>query len=380
MLVDPVRPPRKPAPGRRDGHPPQKPREPISGDSRTVPRPRRHRDCRRQRRRCLTALPRAQRLSHNPPEGGLAEAPEGRDNIQAAARWLPTSDSNVPRTGRCRRPPGTPPRRPPKRPSSARSLRRRATRRDATPAAEEGRDAGKDLLRRLPRRRLTPPRDPGVLGGTFHGDAGGRWGLGAEAGSAERGAPASGIADSPGPPPPKEREREREREREGGREGGREGPAKRNQASAARRTKQDFGKQTQTREPRSKKGRGGDTLGTPTKRRRNSTWVETVTKSEDNKPKHAPVGGESALEVRRTWISNSLNWPQTPEWQAGGRAGGRSGVAGLRGWGLGGAGLGVGAGGGGGAAEGRGGEEDRTESTGIHSGNPVFRDNSQLNE
>ena len=26
------------------------------------------------------------------------------------------------------------------------------------------------------------------------------------------------------------------------------------------------------------------------------------------------------------------------------------------------------------------GEEDRTESTGIHSGNPVFRDNSQLNE
>ena len=127
-----------------------------------------------------------------------------------------------------------------------------------------------------------------------------------------------------------------ERERE--REGGREGPAKRNQASAARRTKQDFGKQTQTREPRSKKGRGGDTLGTPTKRRRNSTWVETVTKSEDNKPKHAPVGGESALEVRRTWISNSLNWPQTPEWQAGGRAGrevwgGRAAGVGVgRGW------------------------------------------------
>ena len=186
MLVDPVRPPRKPAPGRRDGHPPQKPREPISGDSRTVPRPRRHRDCRRQRRRCLTALPRAQRLSHNPPEGGLAEAPEGRDNIKADARWLLTTGSNVPRKGRCRR-----------------------------PATEEGRGAGKDLLRRLPRRRLTPPRDPGVLGGTFHGDAGGRWGLGAEAGSAERGAPASGIADSPGPPPPKERERE------GGREGGR---------------------------------------------------------------------------------------------------------------------------------------------------------------
>ncbi|KAG5199355.1 hypothetical protein JEQ12_005834 [Ovis aries] len=73
MLVDPVRPPLKPAPVRRDGHPPQKPREPISGDSRTVPRPRRHRDCRCQCRWCLRALPWAQRLSHNPPEG-LAEA------------------------------------------------------------------------------------------------------------------------------------------------------------------------------------------------------------------------------------------------------------------------------------------------------------------
>ena len=56
-------------------------------------------------------------------------------------------------------------------------------------------------------------------------------------------------------------------------------------------------------------------------------------------------------------------------------------------WGGRAAGVGVGRGwaggwgwGGGGAAEGRGGEEDRTESTGIHSGNPVFRDNSQLNE
>lgn len=206
MLVDPVRPPRKPAPGRRDGHPPQKPREPISGDSRTVPRPRRHRDCRRQRRRCLTALPRAQRLSHNPPEGGLAEAPEGRDNIQAAARWLPTSDSNVPRTGRCRRPPGTPPRRPPKRPSSARSLRRRATRRDATPAAEEGRDAGKDLLRRLPRRRCTPPSDSRVVGGIhfMETQAGARGGVGRERGS-------SGILDSLASLP---------RKREGGREGG----------------------------------------------------------------------------------------------------------------------------------------------------------------
>lgn len=216
MLVDPVRPPRKPAAVRRDGHPPQKPREPISGDSRTVPRPRRHRDCRRQRRRCLRALPRAQRLSHNPPEGGLAEAPEGRDNIQAAARWLPTSDSNVPRTGGCRRPPGTPPRRPPKRPSSARSLRRRATRRDATPAAEEGRDAGKDLLRRLPRRRLTPPRDSGVLGDIprrRRRAVGARGGVGGERGTSER------HRRLPRPPLPRKR----------GREGGREGPAKRNQ-------------------------------------------------------------------------------------------------------------------------------------------------------
>ena len=69
--------------------------------------------------------------------------------------------------------------------------------------------------------------------------------------------------------------------------------------------------------------------------------------------------------------------------QAGGRAGGLGwqgcggGVWEGRGWGVG---LGAGAGGAGGAAEGRGGEEDRTESTGIHSGNPVFRDNSQLNE
>ncbi|XP_052520224.1 collagen alpha-1(I) chain-like, partial [Budorcas taxicolor] len=84
MLVDPVRPPRKPAPVRRDGHPPRKPREPISGDSGTVPRPRRHRDCRRQRRRCLRALPRAQRLSHNPPERprrssrGEGQYPSGR--------------------------------------------------------------------------------------------------------------------------------------------------------------------------------------------------------------------------------------------------------------------------------------------------------------
>ena len=67
-------------------------------------------------------------------------------------------------------------------------------------------------------------------------------------------------------------------------------------------------------------------------------------------------------------------------------AGRREGGAGGLGWqgcgggGWEGLGWGLGLGGGGGAAEGRGGEEDRTESTGIHSGNPVFRDNSQLNE
>ena len=46
-----------------------------------------------------------------------------------------------------------------------------------------------------------------------------------------------------------------------------------------------------------------ETLGPPNKRKHNSTWVETVTKSKDHKAKHAPVGGESALEVRGTWIS-----------------------------------------------------------------------------
>ncbi|MXQ99821.1 hypothetical protein E5288_WYG017907 [Bos mutus] len=35
MLVDPVRPPQSSAPERRNDHPPRKPREPISGDSRT---------------------------------------------------------------------------------------------------------------------------------------------------------------------------------------------------------------------------------------------------------------------------------------------------------------------------------------------------------
>lgn len=115
---------------------------------------------------------------------------------------------------------------------------------------------------------------------------GARGGVGGERGTSER------HRRLPRPPLPRKR----------GREGGR-GRQSETKASAARRTKQDFGKQTQTSKPRSKKGKGGDTLGTPTERRHNSTWVETVTKSEDNKPKQAPLGGESALEVRRTWIS-----------------------------------------------------------------------------
>ena len=53
------------------------------------------------------------------------------------------------------------------------------------------------------------------------------------------------------------------------------------------------------------KRKGGDTRA-PNKRKQNSTWVETVTKSKDNKPKYEGVGGESALEVRRTWITKQL--------------------------------------------------------------------------
>ena len=115
-------------------------------------------------------------MSHNPPEG-LAEAPEGRDNIKADARWLLTTGSNVPRKGRCRR-----------------------------PATEEGRGAGKDLLRRLPRRRCTPPSDSRVVGGIhfMETQAGARGGVGRERGS-------SGILDSLASLP---------RKREGGREGG----------------------------------------------------------------------------------------------------------------------------------------------------------------
>lgn len=232
-----------------------------------------------------------------------------------------------------------PPRRPPKRPSSGRSLLRlRATRRDATPAAEEGRGAGNYLLRRLPRRRRAPPTRFQGGGGTFHGDAGGG------GSGAERGAPVTSRAP-PDPLPPKEGVREGGREggegRGGGREGGREEGTDRqsetNQASAARRTKQDFGKQTQTqtRKPRSKKGNEGDTR-TPNKRKQNSTWVETVTKSKDNKHKQARVGGESALEVRRTWISRSLATNT-------GKAGGRPGSLGWQGCG--------------GGVEGRGGED-----------------------
>ena len=163
-----------------------------------VPRPRRHRDCRRQHSRCLRTLPRARRLSHNPPEG-IAKAPEGRDNIKAAARWLPTTGSNVPRTGRCLCPPSTPQHRPPKRPSSARSLCRGATRCDTTPAAE-GEELGNissggyhegDALphaipgwwRDIPRRRWWQGLTRGGVGG-------------------ERGT--SDIPGSPGPPPPKE--------------------------------------------------------------------------------------------------------------------------------------------------------------------------------
>ena len=94
------------------------------------------------------------------------------------ARWLPTTGSNVPRTGRCRR-----------------------------PAAEEGRGAGKDLLRRLPRRRRTPPSDSRVVGGYIswrRRRSGARGGVGRERGT-------SGILDSPASLP-----RKRERGREGG--------------------------------------------------------------------------------------------------------------------------------------------------------------------
>ena len=70
-----------------------------------------------------------------------------------------------------------------------------------------------------------------------------------------------------------------------------------------------------------------------------------MTKSKDSTHKHARVGGESALEVRRPWISNSLATNT-------GKADGPGGLVGgwREGWGLGGVGGGV---------EGRAGEEDR---------------------
>ena len=71
-----------------------------------------------------------------------------------------------------------------------------------------------------------------------------------------------------------------------------------------------------------------------------------MTKSKDDTHKHARVGGESALKVRRTWIS-------TPLATNSGKADGLGGL----GWqGCGGEGVG---GGGGGGVEGRAGEEHR---------------------
>ena len=135
-------------------------------------------------------------------------------------------------------------------------------------------------------KETSPPRDSRVVAGhSMEMLAAGlaRDGVGGERSTSD-------ISGSPGSPSPKE--------------GGREGPAKQNQASAAQRTKQDFRKQTQTKtlKLRSKKGKEEDTR-TPNKRKQNSIWVATMTKSKDNKHKHAWVRGESALEVRRTWIS-----------------------------------------------------------------------------
>ena len=98
--------------------------------------------------------------------------------------------------------------------------------------------------------------------------AGARGGVGGERGTSD-------IPGTPGPPGPRKRGA-------GGREGGREGPAKRNQASAAERTKQDFRKQTQTQTHRHRHGHASlgarkekkETLGPPKKRKQNSTWVE----------------------------------------------------------------------------------------------------------
>ena len=91
-----------------------------------------------------------------------------------------------------------------------------------------------------------------------------RGGVGGERGTSD-------IPGTPGPPGPRKRGA-----------GGREGPAKRNQASAAERTKQDFRKQTQTQTHRHRHGHASlgarkekkETLGPPKKRKQNSTWVE----------------------------------------------------------------------------------------------------------
>ena len=59
-----------------------------------------------------------------------------------------------------------------------------------------------------------------------------------------------------------------------------------------------------------------------------------MTKSKDSTHKHARVGGESALEVRRPWISNSLATNTGKADGPGGlvgAGGGGAAVAGLRG-------------------------------------------------
>ena len=83
-----------------------------------------------------------------------------------------------------------------------------------------------------------------------------------------------------------------------------------------------------------------------------------MTKSKDSTHKHARVGGESALEVRRPWISNSLATNTGKADGPGGLVGG-GGDGGRRWQGCGGWREGWGLGGVGGGVEGRAGEEDR---------------------
>ncbi|XP_043318303.1 collagen alpha-1(III) chain-like [Cervus canadensis] len=97
---------------------------------------------------------------------GLAEAPEVRDNIKAAARWLLTTGSTVPRTGRCRRPP-----------RSHRAGRPNAGARAGASSASEPRDATRPRPQRkgeelgtissggCPEGDALPPRDSRVVGG-----------------------------------------------------------------------------------------------------------------------------------------------------------------------------------------------------------------------